>query len=45
VLGVTGLVGASKESWTYRTSEGLCVDRELAAAVQNTVRDTVTDCS
>jgi hypothetical protein len=46
VLGVTGLVGASKESWSYRTSDGICVDHELAAAVQNTIEDTVsTSCS
>ena len=46
VIGITGLVGASKESWRYTTSNGLCVDHELAAAVQNTVRDTVnTSCA
>jgi hypothetical protein len=43
VLGVTGLVGASKESWIYQTSAGICVDHELASAVQNTVRDTVSN--
>ena len=41
VVGITGLVGASQESWKYSTSDGLCVDHELAAAVQNTVLDTV----
>ena len=41
VLGVTGLVGGSQESWQYSTSDGACVDHELAAAVQNTVLDTV----
>ena len=44
VVGITGVVGASKESWRYSTSDGLCVDHELAAAVQNTVLDTVSDC-
>jgi hypothetical protein len=43
VLGVTGLVGASKESWVYSTSDGTCVDHELAAAAQNTVEDTVSN--
>lgn len=43
VVGVTGLVGASHESWVYRTSTGVCVDHELAAAVQNTLVDTVSD--
>ena len=43
VLGVTGLVGASKESWVYKTSDGICVDHELASAVQNTVQDTVSN--
>jgi hypothetical protein len=42
VLGVTGLVGASKESWVFNTSDGGCVDHELAAAAQNTVEDTVS---
>ncbi len=41
VLGVTGVVGASRESWQYFTSDGYCLDHELAAAVQNTVVDTV----
>jgi hypothetical protein len=44
VVGVTGLVGASRESWRYQTSDGLCVDHELASAVQNTVQDSVTSC-
>lgn len=43
VLGITGVVGASHESWQYSTSDGLCVDHELAAAAQNTVYDTVSD--
>lgn len=43
VIGITGLVGASQESWRYSTSEGLCVDHELASAVQNTVVDTVSN--
>lgn len=42
VVGITGLVGASQESWKYSTSDGLCVDHELASAVQNTVVDTVS---
>jgi hypothetical protein len=42
VLGITGVVGASKESWQYSTSDGLCVDHELAATVQNTVQDSVS---
>lgn len=42
VVGVTGLVGGSQESWRYTTSDGVCVDHELAAAVQNTVEDTVS---
>lgn len=42
VIGITGLVGASQESWKYSTSDGLCVDHELASAVQNTVLDTVS---
>ena len=41
VLGITGVVGGSQESWLYSTSDGLCVDHELAAAVQNTVVDTI----
>ncbi|MDT7540043.1 MAG: hypothetical protein QOI82_3628 [Actinomycetota bacterium] len=41
VLGITGVVGGSQESWQYSTSAGLCVDHELAAAVQNTVVDTM----
>jgi hypothetical protein len=46
VLGITGLVGASHESWKYSTSAGLCVDHELASAAQNVLYDTVgTDCS
>ncbi len=46
VLGVTGLVGGSRESWKYSTSDGYCLDHELAAAVQNTVVDTVgSNCS
>ena len=44
VLGITGLVGASKESWRYTTSDQGCVDHELVAAVQNTVVDTVSSC-
>ena len=45
VVGITGLVGGSHESWTYSTSDGTCVDHELTAAVQNTVVDTVgTSC-
>ncbi|MDX6199483.1 MAG: hypothetical protein QOJ79_2634 [Actinomycetota bacterium] len=41
VLGVTGVVGGSQESWQYSTSSGYCVDHELAAAVQNTVLDSL----
>ena len=41
VLGVTGVVGGSQESWQYSTSGGYCVDHELAAAVQNTLVDTL----
>jgi hypothetical protein len=45
VVGITGLVGGSHESWTYSRSDGTCVDHELTAAVQNTVVDTVgTSC-
>ena len=43
VVGITGLVGGSQESWRYSTSDGLCVDHELAAAAQNTVLDTVSN--
>ena len=46
VLGITGVVGGSKESWQYSTSDGYCLDHELAAAVQNTLVDTLgTSCS
>jgi hypothetical protein len=41
VLGVTGVVGGSQESWQYSTSAGYCADHELAAAVQNTLIDTL----
>jgi hypothetical protein len=45
VVGITGVVGGSKESWQYAGPSGACVDHELAAAVQNTVVDTVgTSC-
>jgi hypothetical protein len=44
VVGITGVVGASQESWKYSTSDGLCVDHELVGAVQNTVVDTVSSC-
>ncbi len=43
VVGITGVVGASHESWVYKTSTGICVDHELAAAVQNVLYDTVSD--
>ncbi|MGZ4639213.1 MAG: hypothetical protein ACXV2J_09160, partial [Actinomycetes bacterium] len=43
VVGITGLVGASRESWLYSSPETGCVDHELAAAVQNTVLDQVSD--
>jgi hypothetical protein len=41
VIGITGLVGGSKESWQYSSSDGYCLDHELAATVQNTLVDTV----
>ena len=41
VLGVTGLVGGSRESWTYATSGGYCLDHELVGAAQNVLVDTV----
>jgi hypothetical protein len=41
VIGITGVVGGSRESWRYSTSDGYCLDHELAALVQNTVLDTV----
>jgi hypothetical protein len=44
VVGVTGLVGGSHESWRFSSSDGTCVDHELLAAVQNTLVDTVSDC-
>ncbi|MCU1603439.1 MAG: hypothetical protein JWO22_4148 [Frankiales bacterium] len=43
VVGITGVLGASHESWVFSTSTGTCVDHELAAAVQNTVYDKVSD--
>jgi hypothetical protein len=46
VIGITGLVGGSQESWQYVGADGSCVDHELAAAVQNTLVDTVgSSCS
>jgi hypothetical protein len=42
VLGVTGIVGASRESWRYQDSTGICLDHELAAAAQNILRDSVS---
>jgi Peptide N-acetyl-beta-D-glucosaminyl asparaginase amidase A len=42
VLGITGLVGASQESWKYEDSTGICLDHELAAAAQNIVRDSLS---
>lgn len=42
VLGVTGVVGASREVWQYSTSGGYCLHHDLVAAIQNTLVDTVS---
>jgi hypothetical protein len=41
VVGITGIVGASRESWKYQDSTGICLDHELVSAAQNILRDTV----
>ena len=41
VLGVTGVVGGSRESWRFSTSDGYCLDHQLAGTAQNTLVDTV----
>ena len=45
VVGITGLVGGSRESWKYADSTGICLDHELASALQNILLDDVSrDC-
>ena len=41
VLGVTGVVGASQETWSLKGSDGVCATHQLVGAVQNVLVDTV----
>ena len=42
VVGITGVVGASQETWSYTTSDGVCATHDLVGAVQNVLVDSVS---
>jgi hypothetical protein len=41
VVGITGVVGASEETWSLKGSDGTCATHQLVGAVQNVLVDTV----